>query len=131
MKPMEVERKYINDLTLLEDAASQCEYLLMLGMREASCEEIRRDCYRIGGCKTAIWLKAWMEAGTIRLIYDSDSLLVKGVLAILKDMYTGSTPQEVAAYSYSFLDYISDEVIYPEIRHNGIRTCFQRLAALK
>lgn len=130
MMPEDIEKKYIDSLTLLEDPGSQCEYLLMLGLARPARESVREDRYQIGGCKTAIWLKAWLENGRLRVSWDSDSLLVKGVLAILEDMYAGKSPQEVKAHPPCFLDHISDDVIYPEIKQNGISKCFQRLATL-
>lgn len=126
----EMEKKYIEDLVLLDDAGSQCEYLMMAGMRRPAVDQIRKDCYRIGGCKTAIWVKAWCTRDGIRFDADSDSLLVKGLLDILDHMYTGKQPQQVQAHPPEFLNYISDDVIYPEIKHNGIWKCYQRLAAL-
>lgn len=126
----EKEKKVIEELTLLEDGASQCEYLMFLGMQREKNEDLQRNCYRIEGCKTAIWIKAWCDKGRVHFQGDSDSLLVRGVLAVLEDLYEGESPEAVRAHPPEFPKYISDEVIYPEIKRNGILKCYQRLAAL-
>lgn len=51
------EKKYIDSLLRLQDPGSQCEYLLMLGMEKPPLDSLRADQYRIGGCRTAIWLR--------------------------------------------------------------------------
>lgn len=126
----ETENAYIEDFKQLEDAESQCEYLLQLGMRQRIPEEeLRRDAYRIEGCHTAIWLKTELRGDRVYFQGDSDSLLVKGILLILKEMYDGRAAGEVAKYPPRFLAYIADAVIYREIKTNGIFKCYQKLAA--
>lgn len=131
MEVAEREKKYREELALLEDAASQCEYLMVLGMQKPQHEELKRRAYRIEGCKTAIWLKVWCDKGRVHIRGDSDSLLVRGVLAILEELYEGERPEAVRAHPPEFPADISDEVIYPEIKKNGIFTCYQRLATLE
>ncbi len=126
----ETRKKIINDLELLNDASSQCEYLMLLGMQWSAGTQIRKDCYRIGGCKTAIWLNVWRGADGVHFSGDSDSLLVKGILHIMDELYTRKSPQEIQQNPPDFLEYISDDVIYPEIKNNGISKCYQRLATL-
>lgn len=131
MEVAEKEKRYREELALLEDEASQCEYLMFLGMQKPSHEDLQRKAYRIEGCKTAIWMKAWCDRGMVHVRGDSDSLLLRGVLAILEDLYEGENPEAVKAHPPEFLEDISGQVIYPEIRQNGIMKCYQRLAALK
>lgn len=159
----EVEKGFIDNLVQLGDAGSQCDYLMMLGMAPTGKEHIRTEKYRIGGCKTAIWLKAELTgdvaggpeeiktaAGDLEetepvadkftdadppdrkliLTADSDSLLVRGVLVMLCEVYNGQRVRDIKVHPPGFVDYISDEVIYPEIKQNGLLKCYQRLAAL-
>ena len=106
---------------------AHCAYPLIRRMGD---KDIKTELYRIGGCKTAIWLRTEETKGRVKFTGDSDSLLVKGVLAILDKMYNLQYIQDVKGHPPEFPDYISDEVIYPEIKQNGILKCYQRLAAL-
>ena len=81
------EKKYIDSLLRLQDPGAQCEYLLMLGMEKPLLDSLRVDRYRIGGCRTAIWLRAEDRDGMVHFYSDSDSLLVRGVLSILEELY--------------------------------------------
>ena len=113
------EKKYIDSLFRLQDPGSQCEYLLMLGMEKPPLDSLRADRYRIGGCRTAIWLRAEDRDGMVHFYSDSDSLLVRGVLSILEELYQATVP-EIKVIPRDFRDYISDDVIYPEIKENGL-----------
>ena len=73
------------------DPGAQCEYLLMLGMEKPLLDSLRVDRYRIGGCRTAIWLRAEDRDGRVHFYSDSDSLLVRGVLSILEELYQATS----------------------------------------
>ena len=122
------EKKYIDSLLRLQDPGAQCEYLLMLGMEKPLLDSLRVDRYRIGGCRTAIWVRAEKQDGRVHFSSDSDSLLVRGVLSILEELYQGRTPEAIKSHPMKFLDYISDAVIYPEIKENGLSKCYGILA---
>lgn len=124
----QTEKKHIDIFLQLQDPISQCEYLLMLGMKKPALDSLREDRYRIGGCRTAIWIRADNQGGTVHFTGDSDSLLVRGVLSILEELYDGKTPEAIKAHPMRFLDYISDDVIYSEIKENGLLKCYQILA---
>lgn len=124
----------INEITerlaVLEDPLSQCDYLMMEGMKRKSVPDLRQDCYRIGGCRTAIWIEARLVAGKAIFRMESDSLLVKGVFSLFDELYQKRPVKEIRENTPSFLDIISDEVIYPEIKENGLKKCYEKLATL-
>ena len=70
------------------------------------------------------------RTGMVHFYSDSDSLLVRGVLSILEELYQARTPEIIKSHPMRFLDYISDDVIYPEIKENGLSKCYQILARM-
>lgn len=119
---------YVELFDEMDDPDSQAEYLMLRGMKKPDDTEIRNDTYRIPGCKTAIWLKMGTDPGRVHCRMDSDSLLVKGVLSILEELYEGAPPQMAAENPPAFLQKISDYVLYPEIKTNGLLKCYRKLA---
>lgn len=114
----------------LGDSFSQYDYLLTEGMGRKASPEIHKDAFRIGGCRTVIWSSAEERDGKVIFRADSDSLLVKGVLALFDELYNGIPAAEAAACEPAFLTDISDEVIYPEIKENGLRKCYEKIRML-
>ena len=133
VKRMESEdkRNFAGELGGLKDPMSQCEYLMELGLGTAEEPSIRTDQWKIGGCKTATWIRSCIRNGNVKFVWDSDSLLVRGVLAIMGDMYNGRSLSYVRTHPPEFLREISDDVIYPEIKENGVLKSYLKIAAFE
>jgi sulfur transfer protein SufE len=123
-----VEQNIIKALQMLGDPASQYDYLLQLGMAKHSEPEIQKDAYRVSGCKTAIWIHSYKKNHKVYFQSGSDSILVKGVLALMDILYQGRTSEEIQAHPMLFLDSISDEVIYEDIKNNGLSKCYRQIS---
>ena len=119
----DVEDLHMGNLKTL-DELGQFDYLLDLGVALGRDEAVEIIENRIKGCKTAIWVKT--EGRCMRA--SSDSLVVLGVLSILKEMYDNKEVKEIRANPIRFLDVVSEQVVYPEIRENGIRKLYAILS---
>lgn len=122
-----VQARWKARLKRLEDCFAQCSFLLFLGLSNPGNRELRREDYRIPGCQTAIWQKVNWENGRISIRYDSDSVLVLGVLSIFQELYEEREIREIRENPPEFLEEISEEVIYREIRENGLRRYYENL----
>lgn len=122
------EKKYIDDLSLLDDPASQYDYLLDLGMRYQGDTTIRTDTWRVAGCKSALWFCTENHEHRLHLRGDSDSVLIRGMLHIFTDIYEGHSEKEIQEHPPEVMMYISDAVIYPEIKNNGLSKCYQLIS---
>lgn len=127
MSCKEKQEEYVALFTKLVDPLSQSDYLINLGMSLARCKKIRQEKFKIRGCKTSIWLNCEKKEGKVSFEADSDSLLVKGILKIMHSLYSDVSLKEIMECPPSFLNNISDDVIYPEIKNNGIKKCYEGL----
>lgn len=118
-------------LDLLGDPISQCDYLMMEGISRDTLSEIRKDEFRVGGCKTAIWVRTALIGNRVRFEADSDSLLVRGVLSLFDELYADAPVTEACKCPPLFTEHISEEVIYRDIKDNGLRKCYLRIQALQ
>ena len=126
MSIRDVENLHICRLREMDELA-QFDYLVNLGVAFGRNSEIEKNENRIKGCKTAIWLN--MDGRKISV--SSDSLVVSGLLSILTEMYDGEQEETIRANPIKFLDIISNQVVYPEIRENGIKKLFGILSGSK
>ena len=120
----DTEDRYIRTLSEMKDPLQQFDYLVSLGVKMGRELSVEKDEYRIPGCKTAIWVKR--EGSSFKA--SSDSMLVLGVLWILRELYDGRSCDEISSNPMRFLDHISDYVLYPEIKKNGIRKLFRMIS---
>ena len=96
MTMAEVEADVLRDLRELGDEMSCYAYLIGCAREERGYpEELRREQYRIKDCQGMTWAAAHWESGRLYFRGDSDSLIVKGALAILEELYDGRTRREI------------------------------------
>jgi len=83
------------------DPEERMQLLMDLGRQlEPMPAELKTDEHRVQGCQSRLWLVIRLEPGTprtVRLIADSDSQIVRGLVAMLSMLCAGRTPREVAA----------------------------------
>lgn len=56
----------------------------------------RTDASRVRGCISAVWLIGELREGRCYFRCDADGPLVKGLVALLCDFFSGATPAEIA-----------------------------------
>jgi len=97
LTPQEV----IDNFELLNDWESRYAYLVDLGEQLPPLDEsLRTEDNRVKGCMSQVWVCALPDRtrpGALRYVGDCDTAIIKGVLALLIELCSGRTPQEVAA----------------------------------
>ena len=91
-------------------------------------ESARSDANKVRGCVSQVWIEDGLERGRIRLRGDSDSHLVKGLVAIALALYDGKTPAEALAVDAGaiFRELGLEQHLTPQ-RSNGVRAMFERI----
>lgn len=84
----------------------------------------------IEGCQSRVWLDAEMAPdGTMTLQADSDAVIVKGIIAMLVDVLSGHTPEEILSADLHFIHDIGlDEHLSPT-RSNGLLAMLRQIRA--
>lgn len=121
------QNQYIKTLQQLTDPGAQWDFLFMLGASKDIISSIWKPDCLIPECQTPIWLKIFKRYPTVGFFCDSDSILVRGVLKIFEDLYLDCSTEEIAACPPRFLDSIFEDVIYPQIKKNGLKTFYETL----
>ncbi len=61
--------------------------------------EAKTEANIVTGCQSQVWMIAeGKDDGKIEFTADSDSTIVKGLIAILRSVYSGYTPQEIIQF---------------------------------
>ena len=65
-------------------------------------ESAKTEENRVHGCQSNVWMIAEphteAESTTIEFIADSDSTIVRGLIAILRSVYSGESPRDILSY---------------------------------
>jgi len=91
-------------------------------------DEFRDDTHRIKGCQSQVWLRASLQPdGTVALIGDSDAAIVKGLVALVLEAFSGATPAEIAAAPTAFLDTLGLGENLSQTRANGLASMLRQV----
>ena len=90
---------------------------------------------RVHGCQSQVWMVAHPheENGptTIDFIADSDALIVKGLIAILRKIYAGQTPQNILSFDITgLLERLGLDQHLTSGRRNGLDGMVRRIKTL-
>ncbi len=88
----------------LPDGFARYTYLAELSALLSPPGELRRDALRYTGCQSQVWLSVQEEAGCCRLEADSDTLIIRGFLYLLRDLLDGQPVEAVLAAEFDLLD---------------------------
>lgn len=83
-------------------------------------DEFKIEKYKVKGCQSQVWLVARLENGSVIYDIDSDAMIVRGLAAILKQVFSGHTPNDIAKSSTDFLQKIGLTTHLSQSRSNGL-----------
>ena len=91
----------VDDFDLFEDWEDRYRYIVDLGKKLPPMPEDEKiEDNKVRGCMSQVWLtcQAVENGGDTILTFraDSDAFIVKGLIAILLELYSGRTPKEIA-----------------------------------
>lgn len=85
-------------LALFADAADELDRYTVLiamgGMLEQPDASFMTDSRLVKGCQSQVWLELTRSGGTLELTSYSDTLIVRGLLYILRECINGVSPEE-------------------------------------
>lgn len=118
------------------DKQDQSLYLLELGDDlPPLADAAKTDDNKVHGCQSQVWLITAVdgvgEAAKFNIVADSDSNIVRGLIAILEAAYNGKSAREILQYDIDavFLGLNLQQHISPQ-RRNGLRGMVDRIMKL-
>lgn len=90
-------------------------------------EEFRTDKNKIDGCQSQVWFNAAFKDGKLFLDADSDSTIVKGLAALLINVYSGHPAAEILSSPPDFLHKIGIDSHLSPTRKNGLGAMLKQI----
>ena len=117
----EKKQQVIEDFSLYEEWLDKYEYLIEQGKSLAPFPEGKKTEDRlIKGCQSRVWLDSELRDGRLYFSADSDAIITKGIISLLIDVYSGRTPEEIAADDFGFVADIGLKENLSPTRANGL-----------
>lgn len=117
------QQRLIDDLLLIEDSQERLGYVVDRSRKIPPLDASeRRPENLVRGCVSQAWLVAEMREGRAHFRSDADSPLVRGLLALLCELYDGGTSAEIVAIEPEVLEKTGLTATLSPTRLNGLRS---------
>lgn len=104
----------------LPDGFSRYSYLVELAALLPRAEDLQQEERLYRGCQSQVWLRVERKEGRCRLAADSDTLIIRGVLALFVDLLDDRPAEEVLAARFHLLDDLGIGEHFTSRRAGGI-----------
>ena len=100
----DVQTEIINDLKDLDDVLARSDFLIMCGASYKGIpEDERLECDLIKDCQTMTWVHTGLQDGIFTIAADSHSMLIKGALFLITEIYDRRPMQLVRSFECSLI----------------------------
>jgi len=122
----------VEDFEFLEDWEDRYRYVIEQGKAmEPLDDAFKVPATKVEGCASQVWLHAVIEDGRFHFDGDSDAMIVKGLIALLRRLYNGLEPKAVLEVDaraemtrLGLNDHLSAQ------RSNGLRAMIERVRSV-
>lgn len=91
-------------------------------------DEEKIDDLKVKGCQSQVWIKAELSPeGKVIFRADSDALVVRGLVALLVELYTNELPEDIVTYQPAFIDKLSLSNHLSPSRANGLFSMLKQI----
>jgi cysteine desulfuration protein SufE len=119
----EKQAQMIEDLAVVDDPQERLALVVDRARRRPPFPAAERtDAHRVRGCVSQVWLLAEQRDGRCFFRCDADSPLVRGLVVLLCDLYSGATPAEIVATEPALLEQLGLSRNLSPTRLNGLRS---------
>ncbi|WP_121060986.1 SufE family protein [Chachezhania antarctica] len=119
----------VEDFEFLEDWEDRYRYVIEQGKAmEPLDPALKVDATRVHGCASQVWLHPQIDGGTFHFDGESDAMIVKGLIAVLRALYNGLPVGEVPALdAKAQLARLELESNLSSQRSNGLNSMIERI----
>ena len=119
----EKQQQFIDDYTIIDDPQERLAAIVDRARRSPPLPDTERtEDNRVKGCVSLAWVVRETREGRCHFRSDADSPLVRGLLKLLCDFYSGATPADVAATEPALLEELGLARNLSPTRLNGLRS---------
>jgi len=119
----------VEDFEFLEDWEDRYRYVIEQGKSmDPFPDALKVPATKVDGCASQVWLHPVIEGGVFHFDGDSDAMIVKGLIAVLRQLYNGLSPAAVLDVDaraemarLGLNDHLSAQ------RSNGLRAMIERI----
>ena len=122
------QENVIEEFSQFTDWSDRYEYLIDLGKMLPTLDpRYKTDFHLVKGCQSRVWLHAEAKDGRIFLFADSDTVITKGIIALLVRVLNGQKAEDIDHADLYFIEAIGLKSHLSPTRSNGLTSMVQHI----
>ncbi len=113
--------EWADDLNMFDDGTERLAYLVELAKKSTTLpKELRTDDRLVGGCMSKIWIDVGVVEDKVKVYYDSDAMITKGITSIVADCFTDIPVAEAKKITHDDFQSLNIAQLLTQQRRNGL-----------
>ena len=113
--------EWADNLNLFEDGTERLTYLVELAKKSTTLpRELRTDDRLVGGCMSKIWIDVGVAEDKVKVYYDSDAMITKGITSIVADCFSDIPVKEAKQIKHEDFQSLNIQQLLSQQRRNGL-----------
>ncbi len=118
----------VKELNQFDDWLDKYQYLIEKGKElYAAGSEIKNDTNLISGCQSKVWLVSEYRDGRLYFKGESDALITRGLVSMVIQAFSGSTPDEILSFEPKFIEEAGLSQHLSPSRNNGLLSIIKQI----
>ncbi len=126
MSVAEKERGIAERLALIEDPQERLAALMSRAKKWPRPEQLD-DSLLVHGCQSRVWLQSSLRGGVCHFAMECDAPMVKGLVALMCEIYDGGSAADVAATEPTLFETLGFTAMITPTRLNGLAAVRSRI----
>lgn len=125
----EAFEEIVEDFEFLEDWEDRYRYVIEQGKAmEPLDDALKVPATKVDGCASQVWLHPTIQGGVFTFDGDSDAMIVRGLIALLRKLYNGLAVSDVLAVdARAEMERLGLNEHLSSQRSNGLRAMIERV----
>jgi len=113
--------EWADNLNMFEDGTERLAYLVELARKSTTLpKELRTDDRLVDGCMSKIWIDVGVVEDKVKVYYDSDAMITKGITSIVADCFTDIPVAEAKKITHDDFQSLNIAQLLTQQRRNGL-----------
>jgi cysteine desulfuration protein SufE len=113
--------EWADNLNMFDDGTERLAYLVELAKKSTTLpKELRTDDRLVGGCMSKIWIDVGVVEDKVKVYYDSDAMITKGITSIVADCFTDIPLAEAKKITHDDFQSLNIAQLLTQQRRNGL-----------
>jgi cysteine desulfuration protein SufE len=124
----QIQEEIADEFAYLERWEDKYEYIIDLGKKLPTLSVDKRvETFQIKGCQSQVWIVPEQRDGRLYFEGDSDSTIVRGLVAMVLRVLSGHEPKEIAGADLFFPQRIGMDRHLAATRSNGLAAMVKQI----